>query len=97
MGFAPPEDAPSLPAREAASVSISFAPAPTGLSICGFTIPGFNFNLTFRLPGLPKFDFRPLFFFALALKCDLSNPIDADFGFGGGRMGNPPPEDHEYD
>ncbi len=97
MGFEPPTDAPSLPAQAAASASIGFAPSPSGLTLCGFAFPSFTFSLNFRLPGLPKFAFPPLFFFALSLKCDLANPVDADFGFGGGRKGNPPPGDDEFE
>jgi len=87
MGFPPPVDAPLLPEQTQASVDASFIPAPTGPLLCGFGIPGFTFNISFRLPGFPSFDFPPLFFFGLSFKCDLSNPIDADFGFGGGRTG----------
>lgn len=90
MGSPPPPDAPSLPDQAAISLSASFEPSPTGLEICGFAIPGFSFNLSFRIP-FPSFDFPPSFFFALALKCDLSNPIDADFGVGGGRVAKPVP------
>ena len=96
MGFPPAPDAPSLPEQDSIGASISFQPSPTGLELCGFKIPGFSFNISFKLPKLPSFDFPPLFFFALSLKCDLSNPISADFGFGGGRTGNPPPEDDEF-
>lgn len=88
MGFPPPPDAPDLPEQEAIGASASFQPAPTGLEICGFAIPGFGFNFSFRIP-FPDFDFPPSWFFALALKCDLSNPIDADFGVGGGRVAAP--------
>lgn len=87
MGFAPPEDAPPPEAQDAASADAGFEPAPSGAEICGFAIPTFNFNLGFNL-GLPSFDFPPAFFFALSLQCDLSDPISADAGFGGGRVGN---------
>ncbi len=97
MGFAPPVDAPSLPDQAAVGASLSFAPAPSGLTLCGFAFPSFAFNFSFRLPKLPSFSFPPSFFFALALKCDLANPVDANFGFGGGRVGNPAPEDTEFD
>lgn len=97
MGFPPAPDAPSLSDQASIGASISFAPAPTGLELCGFKIPSFSFSISFRLPAIPKFDFPPTFNFFLALKCDLSNPIDASFGFGGGRTGNPPPLDDEFD
>ena len=90
MGFAPPPDAPPLPAQLAASANASFQPGPTGLEICGFKIPGFQFAIGFRVQ-LPPFDFPPSYFFALALKCDLSNPIDVDFGPSGGRVAAPVP------
>jgi hypothetical protein len=70
--------------------SASFQPGPTGLEICGFKIPGFEFSLNFRLQ-LPPLIFPPPLFFALALRCDLSNPIDVDFGPGGGRVAKPVP------
>lgn len=86
MGSPPPPDAPSVSEQASASADIGFEPSPTGTSICGFKIPPvFTFNISFRLPSL-KFDFPPLFFFALSLNCDLSNPIDAEVGFGGGRV-----------
>jgi len=93
MGFPPPPDAPSLADQQSLSLSVALAPSPTGFEICGFQIPGFEFNVTFRIPGFPSFDFPPFFFFALALNCDLSNPISA--GFGGGRAGTSGLEDDE--
>ena len=95
MGSPPPVDAPSLADQQSLSISASLAPSPTGLEICGFQIPGFDFNASFRLPGFPSLDFPPSFFFGLALVCDLSNPISADAGFGGGRAGTFGLEDDE--
>ncbi len=100
MGFPPPPDAPSLPEQDAHKIAIGFQPTTPGiLALCGFTIPGFSFSLT--IPGfkLPNFAFPPpfFFFFALSLHCDAANPIDADFGFGGGRQPNLPPEDTYFD
>jgi len=86
VGFAPPEDAAPPEAQDAASASAGFSPSPSGPEICGFAVPTFSFNLSFNLP-LPSFALPPQFFFALSLKCDLSDPIDADAGFGGGRVG----------
>jgi hypothetical protein len=85
-GFVPP-DAPDLPTQLAAGVSASFQPTTPGiLAMCGFKIPGFDFSLSFLLL-LPGFDFPPSFFFlfALSLKCDLANPLEASVAFGGGR------------
>lgn len=87
MGFPPPPDGPSVPDQISAGVSASFEPTTPGiLAICGFKIPGFSFNLSFKLP-IPPLPFPPLFWFALSLKCDLANPIEAEVGFGGGRVG----------
>lgn len=94
MGSPPPPDAPSVDAQASVDASISFEPSPSGASLCGFKFPSFSFNITFRLPSF-HFDFPPSFFFALSLKCDLSNPIDAEVGFGGGRIGTTDPPDED--
>jgi hypothetical protein len=97
MGSPPPPDAPSLEQQDAVDAEIGFEPSPTGASLCGFGLPSFVFNLTFRIPPFPPFDFPPDFFFFIGLNCDLSNPLDASFGFGGGRVSNSDPEaDPEY-
>lgn len=88
MGTAPPKDAPPPAEQDAVSADASFEPSPTGASLCGFGLPSFSFGLSFKfppkfpLPTLPKFDFM------VKLNCDLSDPIDADFKFGGGRVGS---------
>lgn len=86
MGFAPPPDAPSVPEQNAAGLSASFAPSPSGPSLCGFGFPLFALSLT--IPGFkfPPEGFPPQLSFGIALSCDLSDPISADFGFGGGRV-----------
>lgn len=88
-----------LNAALGAAVSADFGVSVPGFSICGFTFPGFNFNLSFNLSLILSlslsFDFPPKFFFALSLNCDLSNPIDGDFGFGGGRVGQQATPDPE--
>jgi len=87
-GFAPPLDAPPPGNDTGAGVTggASFAPSPSGPSLCGFTIPTFSYFLGFRLPGFPPFAFPPTFNFLIRLNCDLSNPLSASFGFGGGRV-----------
>jgi hypothetical protein len=94
MGYPPPLDAP--PPAEA-PVDAGFEPSPTGTSICGFGIPLPAFQFSVSIPG---FDFMfelPQLSYGLALKCDLSEPLDATFGWGGGRQstGDPDPDD-EY-
>lgn len=88
MGFEPPKDAPPPSEQEAVEVSASFEPSPTGASICGFSVlpPGFSFSLSVKLPSIPL-PSLPVFDFMVAMNCDLSNPIDAEFEFGGGRVG----------
>lgn len=86
MGQAPPKNAASPGDQAGVDADAGFAPSPTGPSLCGFGLPGFNFNVAFRLPGFPPFGFPPTFNFFLGLKCDLSEPLSAQFGFGGGRV-----------
>lgn len=86
MGQAPPPDAPPPAQQAGVDASAGFAPSPSGATLCGFGIPGFNFNLGFRLPAFPPFPFPPTFNFMIALQCDLSDPLDASFSFGGGRV-----------
>jgi hypothetical protein len=71
---------------------VSFAPAPAGPSICGFALPGLSWSLAFHLPAFPPFPFPPTFNYFVGLNCDLSNPISAKFGFGGGRTGQADPD-----
>src|SRR5690606_4725338 len=86
MGTAPPPDAPPPEEQDQVRVEGGFEPSPTGNALCGFgfpffgigiTIPGFNFPIVFPILNL-----------ALSLNCDLSDPIDGEFGFGGGRVGS---------
>ncbi len=81
----PPAPSPPSPPQPP---NISVGIAPTGPLLCGFGIPGFQLSISFKIPGL-DFAFPPSLFFALALKCDISDPIDASFGYGGGRQGTP--------
>lgn len=97
MGFAPPEDAPSPEEQAAVDASVGFEPSPTGASLCGFGFPSFSFNFVLRFK-FPPFDFPPQFNFFIGLRCDLSNPLDAEFGFGGGRVGTSDvDQDPEFD
>lgn len=90
MGSPPPLDAPSPTDQAAASLEVSFEPSPSGATLCGFAFPLFAYNLAFRIPALPPFP--PNFNYFIALSCDLSNPIDAEFSFGGGRVGTSDPD-----
>jgi len=92
MGFPPPEDAPPPEQQAGASADAGFEPSPSGASICGFGLPSFVFNLSIFIPGFPPFGFPPTFDFLIGLSCDLSNPISASVGFGGGRVSNTNPE-----
>ncbi len=95
MGTPPPPDAPPPAEQAMVDASFSFEPSPAGASLCGFKFPGFQFNLALRIPRFPPFPFPPTFNFMIGLNCDLSNPIDAEFSFGGGRVGtsDPDPDD----
>lgn len=92
MGFPPPPDFPTPSQQSAASASALFEPSPAGPSLCGFGFPLFSLSLS--LPGFqfPPAGFPPQLNFGLALRCDLSDPLDASFGFGGGRVPNVDPD-----
>lgn len=84
-GGAPPPDAPPVSAQDVVSVDASFPPSPTAADICGFKIPpSFSFNIAINIP-FPNFKLPLPFNFSLALKCDLSDPLDVEVSFGGGR------------
>jgi hypothetical protein len=84
-GSPPPPDAPSVSAQDLVQVDLSFPPSPTAADICGFKIPpSFNFSLSFNIP-FPNFKLPLPFNFSLSLKCSLSDPLDAEVSFGGGR------------
>lgn len=95
MGSPPPINYPSPSASAGVDASAGFSPAPSGALLCGFGLPLFTFNVAFRLPKFPPFPFPPTFAFFLALNCDLSDPIDAHFAYGGGRVPNLAPGDPE--
>lgn len=92
MGFPPPPNAPLPSVQQSIGVMASFSPAPTGIELCGFALPGFTLGIGFVFPKFPPFDFPPTFDFGLALNCDLSNPISAKFSFGGGRVSQSDPD-----
>lgn len=98
MGTAPPVDLPTPIEQASVEADAGFAASPSGPSICGFGLPQFKFNFAFVLPKFPPFDFPPKFNYFLALNCDLSDPFDAKFEFGGGRKstGEDPDVDPEY-
>ncbi len=62
-------------------------------ALCGFQLPSFDFPFSFNFAFPPSFAFPPAFNFSIALRCDLADPIDADVGFGGGRVGTTGLED----
>lgn len=74
------------------NADVSFAPAPDGIALCGFKLPFLAWGFGFRLPAFPPFPFPPTFNYFVGLNCDLSNPIAAKFGFGGGRTGQADPD-----
>lgn len=93
MGFAPPVDAPAPSVQDQAAVNVSFDPSPSGPTLCGFALPSLSWSV--RFPGIPKFPpfpFPPTFNFFVGLNCDLSNPLSASFGFGGGRASQADPD-----
>lgn|SRR3990167_5346826 len=89
---------PDIPNLLPAGLGLSFGLSPIGFALCGFALP-FPF-LPNLLPPIPFPDLSlpiPNLFFALCLKCDLADPIDADAGFGGGRVaGADPNVDPQY-
>lgn len=93
MGFPPPPDLPTPAEQDAVTASASFEPSPSGPTLCGFGIPQFAFNFNVSLPfPFPPPGFPPKLSFGLALNCDLSNPFDAEFEFGGGRVSTSDPD-----
>jgi hypothetical protein len=97
MGFPPPEDAPPPEEQAAVEADAGFEPSPTGATLCGFGVPVFQLNLVLRAPDLP-FPVLPTLDFFVALNCNLSDPFDAEFGFGGGRVGSSDVDsDDEFD
>lgn len=85
VGTPPAPDAPDLDQQASISADVSFPPSPTAADICGFKIPpSFSFNLSVNLP-IPNFKLPLPFNLSIALKCDLSDPLDAEVSFGGGR------------
>ena len=110
MGFPPPPDGPNTPQLPGAPSALptggatigvatpSMPAAPAGFLICGFGFPlPFGLAFSLRIPPFPPFPIPPTFNFLLQLRCDLSDPFSAGFGFGGGRVVNADPEaDSEF-
>lgn len=71
MGLAPPPNAPNPSAQAGATASAGFSASPQGPTLCGFGLPGFNFNVSFRIPKFPPFPFPPTFNFFIGLKLSL--------------------------
>lgn len=86
MGAPPPPDAPAPEIQDANAAAAALPAAPSGISICGFAIPGPPPFPTFSIP-FPSFSFPPSFPFPLPMLCDLANSIADEFGPGGGREG----------
>lgn len=82
MGFPPPADAPAPDVNAAPAIPES----PSGSSVCGFSVPSFEFPLPVP-PGLPSglFTFPPVLLPLLPLNCDLADKFDLPSG--GGRQG----------
>lgn len=84
-GSPPPSDAPSPAEQGLVTADVSFPPSPTAADICGFKIPPtFKFNFSINIP-FPNFKLPLPFNFSLSLKCSLTDPLDAEVSFGGGR------------
>lgn len=96
-GTAPPDDAPSPAQQDVVAADATFGPSPSGEALCGFALPSFSFSFSLNIP-FPDFALPFPFGFALALNCDLSDPIDAEVVFGGGRVstGDLSNEDRDY-
>lgn len=88
MGFPPPTDAPTPTEQDAAEAAASFAPSPSGESLCGFAFPGLPaFPPSFNFSFPPDFGFPPAWAFPpLPTLCDLANALGS-VAFGGGRVG----------
>lgn len=85
QGTPPAEDAPPVAVQDVVDLDLSFPPSPTAADICGFKIPPkFSFSLKINIP-FPNFKLPLPFNFSLSLKCDLSDPLDVEVGFGGGK------------
>ena len=96
MGSPPPPDAPPPEEQEQQVVDATFEPSPSGAALCGFGIPLFNLSINIPGFGFPP-PFPPPLNLALALVCDLDDPIDADLSFGGGRVAQPIDDPDEQD
>lgn len=97
MGSPPIPDAPPPDVQDRQVVDAGFKPSPTGATLCGFGLPIFFFNVNLPSFKFPPFPFPPNFNVSLQLNCDLSNPIDAEVSFGGGRASTRDEEPFDQD
>lgn len=102
MGRAPVPDAPSIEEQAAEAVDASFPPSPTGLDLCGFSlpaIPSFPGFPGLNLPSLGSlFAFPPAFSFPIPIACNLVDDLASSVGYGGGRVASKvEPIDQEFE
>jgi len=90
MGAPPIPDSPTPDAQDAATAAASFAPSATGVSVCGFALPGLpSFPPSFNFSFPPDFGFPPAWALPpLPSICDLAKSIADEVGDGGGRTGD---------
>lgn len=82
----PPRDDPPPEEQDQDIVDAGFEPSPTGSALCGFGFPIFVLSINIPFFQFPPAGFPPTLNLALALNCDLDDPIDAELSFGGGRV-----------
>lgn len=102
MGRAPAPDAPPPVEQAQEAANASFLPSPTGLEICGFSlpaIPSFPGFPGLNLPGLDQlFAFPPAFSFPIPIACNLVEDLASSVGYGGGRVASKvEPIDQEFE
>ncbi len=97
MGYPPPPDLPPVAQQQQVKLGVGFQGVPVGALPCGLSIPGFGYNISFRIPAFPPFDFPPDLSFFLQIVCSLKDPFRGGIKFGGGRESNAEPDvDEEY-
>ena len=96
MGSPPPKNNPPPEEQDQQVIDATFEPSPTGGALCGFGIPLFTISIKIPFPPFPP-PWPPQLNLALALVCDLDDPLDAELSFGGGRVAQPQPDPDELD